>query len=47
MSVGPVSTAIAAELVVVLAIFIGAATYVNADAILATVATWGMTWGAW
>jgi hypothetical protein len=40
---GPVSAAIAAEAVVVLAIFIMAATYVNAEAIFNAVAAWG-TW---
>ena len=37
----PVSAAIAAELVVVLAIFIAAATYVNAGAILLAIEAWG------
>jgi hypothetical protein len=37
---GPVSTAMAAEAVVVLAIFIMAATYVNAEAIFNALTAW-------
>lgn len=36
----PVTAAIAAELVVVLAIFIGASAYVNAGAIINVIAGW-------
>lgn len=38
---GPVSTAIAAELVVVLAIFMGAAVAVHMDAIINAISAWG------
>ncbi|MDB5726631.1 MAG: hypothetical protein JWQ16_3385 [Novosphingobium sp.] len=38
----PVSAAIAAELVVVLVIFMGAATYMNAGAILSAIQAWGL-----
>jgi hypothetical protein len=38
------ATALAAELVVVLAIFIGAATYVNFDAIGHAIQSWAGVW---
>lgn len=37
---GPISAAIAAEVVVILAIFLGGASYVNSSAILAALSLW-------
>lgn len=39
-----IATALAAELVVVIAIFIGAATYVNMGAISAAIQSWAGVW---